>query len=311
MCAPVVALALLIVTRPAHAHAGMPPAPHDLWSAWTLDPWIVIPLLLAAGIYARGTRRLRRRSRAPRGLPPWRVACFAAGLLLMAIALVSPLDAMGSALFSAHMAQHELMIVLAAPLLVLGRPIVPMVWALSPRWRRTLGVWSRRWLKRPWRTLTLPAVAFAVHAAAVLVWHVPAFYQATLESAPVHALQHVSFVGSALLFWWAMLGGGRQRRTRYGAAVLCLFATALYGSALGALLTFAESPWYPAYGSWPLVWGLTPLEDQQIGGLIMWIPAGLVHLPTALAFVALWAGLFTESAPRRDDRRAVSLAGSA
>jgi cytochrome c oxidase assembly factor CtaG len=135
-------------------------------------------------------------------------------------------------------------------------------------------------------------VAFVLHLLAVVVWHVPLLYQATLRNDAVHALQHASFVGTALLFWWSMLGGGAQQRARYGAAVLCLFATALYGSALGALLTFASAPWYPAYGSWPLVWGLTPLEDQQLGGLIMWIPAGVVHLPTALVFVALWARLF-------------------
>lgn len=295
-------LALALHPRTLLAHAGMPPAPHDLWSSWTFDPWIVLPLAAAAWLYFRGLARLRRRAPAARGLPPWRTGAFAAGLALMVIALVSPLDAMGSALFSAHMAQHEVMIVLAAPLIVIGRPLVPMLWALPPASRRSLGRWSRSWVRAPWRVLTMPAVAFTLHAAAVLVWHVPAFYQATLSSDLVHALQHLSFVGTALLFWWAMLGGGRMQRARYGAAVLCLFGTALYGSALGALLTFATAPWYPAYGSWPLVWGLTPLEDQELGGLIMWIPAGLVHLPTALLFVALWARLFSDPGVARHAR---------
>jgi putative membrane protein len=274
------------------AHAGLPPAPHDLWTSWSLEPWVVLPLALAGTLYFVGARRLARRARRGRALPRWRAGAFAAGLLLMAIALISPLDPLGSALFAAHMAQHEVMIVLAAPLLVLGTPVVPMLWALPITWRRRVGTWSRRVLRPLWRTLTQPAVAFVIHALAVLVWHVPALYQATLTNDAVHAFQHVSFVGTAVIFWWAMLGGGRHRRTRYGAAVLCVFGTALYGSALGALLTFADAPWYPAYGSWALVWGLTPLEDQQLGGLIMWIPAGLVHLPTALAFVALWANLF-------------------
>ncbi|HSJ64206.1 MAG TPA: cytochrome c oxidase assembly protein [Gemmatimonadaceae bacterium] len=305
------AMGLCVAAAPAHAHTGLPPAPHDLWSSWSLDPWIVIPMVAAAVLYARGLGRLRRRAGALRGVPPWRAAAFAVGLLLMAVALISPLDALGSALFAAHMTQHEVMIVLAAPLLVLGRPVIPVLWALPPAWRRAVGGWTKRWLRAPWRTLTQPAVAFGLHAAAVLVWHVPALYQATLGSELVHALQHISFVGTALVFWWAMLGGGAQRRARYGAAVLCLFGTALYGTALGALLTFAESPWYPAYGSWPLVWGLTPLEDQQLGGLIMWIPAGLVHLPAALAFVALWAGLFDDERPRTATGHASRVAANA
>jgi putative membrane protein len=294
--------AVWLLPRTAFAHAGQPPAPHDLWTSWSVEPWVILPMLLAGLLYLVGARRLARRARAHRVLPGWRTVAFGGGMLLMAIALVSPLDPLGSALFAAHMAQHELMIVLAAPLLVLGTPVVPMLWALPIAWRRRIGGIGSRALRRPWRTVTKPAIAFVLHALAVLVWHVPALYQATLTSDAIHALQHLSFVATAVVFWWAMLGGGRHRRARYGAAVLCLFGTALYGSALGALLTFAQSPWYPAYGSWSLVWGLTPLEDQQLGGLIMWIPAGLVHLPTALAFVALWANLFATGDPRRHNR---------
>ena len=282
----------LAAPPPALAHAGQPPAPHDIWYSWSLEPWVVAPLVLTTLLYTVGARRLARRTRPGRGLARWRVLSFAAGMLLMVIALVSPLDPLGSALFAAHMAQHEIMIVLAAPLLILGTPMVPMLWALPIGWRRRLGAWSRRYLRRGWRVATRPAVAFVLHLLAVIIWHLPALYQATLRSDFIHALQHASFVGTALLFWWSMLAGGVHGRARYGAAVLCLFGTALYGSALGALLTFAGKPWYPAYGSWPLVWGLTPLEDQQLGGLIMWIPAGMVHLPTALVFVALWARLF-------------------
>lgn len=275
----------------ALAHAGMPPAPHDLWTSWSFDPWVVIPMVIATVMYAIGARRLTQGGRARRLLPRWRIAAFATGMLLMAIALISPLDAMGSALFSAHMAQHEVMIVLAAPLLVLGVPLVPMLWSLPIQWRRRLGRWTRRYFGAAWRAVTRPGVAFVLHAAAVLGWHVPTLYDATLTIDLVHALQHISFVGTAIIFWWALVGT-RVHRARYGAAVLCLFGTALYGSALGALLTFATVPWYPAYGSWPQVWWLSPLEDQQLGGLIMWIPVGSVHIPTALAFVALWANLF-------------------
>lgn len=285
-------VALWLYPRAALAHAGQPPAPHDLWTSWSFEPWVVVPMIVAGALYAIGAKRLTRLSRRSRVLPRWRRMAFAAGMILLAVALVSPLDPLGSALFAAHMAQHEVMMVLAAPLLVLGLPLVPMLWALPIAWRRRIGGWGKRALRRPWRMITQPAVAFVLHALVVLIWHVPGLYQATLRSDLIHALQHLSFVGTALIFWWALVSGGHRARARYGAAVLCLFGAALYGSALGALLTFAESPWYPGYGSWALVWGLTPLEDQQLGGLIMWIPAGLVHLPTALVFVALWADLF-------------------
>lgn len=284
-------LSLCLAPRTALAHAGMPPAPHDLWTSWSLEPWVIVPMVIATAMYAIGVRRLRRGGRARRLLPRWRIAAFAMGVFLMAVALVSPLDTLGSALFAAHMAQHEVMIVLAAPLLVFGMPLVPMLWSLPIQRRRHVGRWMRRHLGGAWHALTQPGLAFVLHAFAVVGWHVPTLYEATLTSDLVHALQHLSFVGTAIIFWWALVGRGTHR-ARYGVAVLCLFGTALYGSALGALLAFATSPWYPAYGNWPLVWGLTPVEDQQLGGLIMWIPAGLVHLPTALVFVALWANLF-------------------
>jgi cytochrome c oxidase assembly factor CtaG len=118
-------------------------------------------------------------------------------------------------------------------------------------------------------------------------WHVPFLFQATLESEFVHALQHASFLCSALLFWWAVIHG-RQRALGFGLAVLYLFTTALHSGLLGALLTFAKTVWYPAYLDQTKAWGLTPLEDQQIGGLIMWVPAALVYIAAALALFAGW-----------------------
>ncbi len=103
----------------------------------------------------------------------------------------------------------------------------------------------------------------------------------------MHTLQHASFLGTGLLFWWALFHG-REGRMGYGAAVFYLFATAMHSGALGALLTFAPSPWYPAYDGATAAWGLTPLEDQQLAGLIMWIPAGLSYLVAGLALVAAW-----------------------
>ena len=147
------------------AHPGRPPAPHDLWGAWSWEPGVLLPLGLGAWMYARGTGRVWRRAGVGRGVARWRFWCFSAGLLVLFLALVSPLDALGGALFSAHMAQHELLVLVAAPLLVLGRPLVPFVWALSPAWRRRLGREARQpAFRRGWRGVTHPVTAWLLFA---------------------------------------------------------------------------------------------------------------------------------------------------
>jgi putative membrane protein len=186
------------------------------------------------------------------------------------------------------MAQHELLMVVAAPLLVLGRPVIPFLWALPMSWRRMLGGWSAlRSVNATWVLLTMPVVAWVLHGIAIWVWHAPSLYQATLRSDTIHTLQHVTFLATALLFWWALLHG-REGRIGRPAAVIYLFTTSVHTSLLGALLTFSTSLWYPLYEATTLPWGLTPLEDQQLAGVIMWIPAGVAYLVATLALAATW-----------------------
>jgi putative membrane protein len=204
------------------------------------------------------------------------------------VALVSPLHPWGEVLFSAHMTQHEVLMVMAAPLLVLGRPVVAFLWALPVGWARGVGGWGKaRWFQGVWRAATNPLAAWAIHAVALWVWHVPALFEATLRSDLVHTLQHVSFLGSALLFWWALIHGPRGLMG-YGAAVLYLFTTSIHSGVLGAFITFTGKVLYPAYAETTGSWGLTPLEDQQLGGLIMWVPAGMVYVVAGLALLAGW-----------------------
>lgn len=271
----------------AWAHPGAPLAPHDLATAWILDPVILSLLGITGWGYTRGLGALWRGS-AGRGIRRWEAAAFLSGWVVLAIALVSPVHTLGEVLFSGHMAQHQLMMGLAAPLLVLGRPLVPWLWAMPIESRRLLG----RWTKRPavhsvWRTMSHPLIALLLQAVVIVVWHLPTLYLATLTSEIVHALQHGSFLGSALLFWYAMLHGWRGR-TGYGTALVCLFATALLSGALGALLTFAPRPWYDGYAATGGAWGLTALEDQQLAGLIMWIPGGISYLVGGLLLLRVW-----------------------
>jgi putative membrane protein len=281
-------LAVLFFTSSAQAHGGKPHGPEDLWKTWGFEPFVILGLALSAWLYVRGVRRLWRSSGAGRGVRRWEACAYASGWFALFVALVSPLHPLGRVLFSAHMTQHEVLMLVAAPLLVLGRPVVAFLWALPKGWAREVGAWGRAaWFRKPWRVLTNPFAAWAVHAVALLAWHVPALFQATIDDEWVHTAQHLSFLLSALLFWWALIHG-REGLAGYGAAVLYLFTTSVYTGALGALITFASSVWYPAYAKTTAAWGLTPLEDQQLGGLIMWIPAGLVYIFAGLAMFAGW-----------------------
>ena len=281
-------------------HAGQPHNWHDLARAWSFEPLVIISLTITAILFATGLYRLKGLS-----LRTWEALCFAGGWLALFVALVSPLHAWGSVLFSAHMTQHEVLMLVAAPLLVLGRPLIAFLWALPLNWSRRLGnVAKISWINRVWRALTIPLVAWLVHAIALWTWHIPALFDATLHSETIHTLQHLSFLLSALLFWWAIIHGPRGAMG-YGAAVLYLFTTSVHSGVLGALITFAGSVWYPSYLGLTASWGLTPLEDQQLGGLIMWIPAGLVYI---IAGLALFAGWLREADLRTTKRERLELA---
>ena len=249
---------------------------------------VLVSLALSGWLYLRGVRRLWHEATPGKGIKRWEAAAYAGGWLALFIALVSPLHPMGEVLFSAHMTQHELLMLIAAPLLVLGRPLIAFLWALPMNWSRRLGQWTKvSWFQRVWQSVTKPLTAWVIHAIALWGWHVPFLFQATLRSDLVHTLQHVCFLGSALLFWWALMHGPHDAKG-YGAAVLYLFTTSVHSGVLGALITFASTIFYPAYTNTTASWGLTPLEDQQLGGLIMWVPAGAVYIIAGLALCAAW-----------------------
>lgn len=279
--------AVALVPKSALAHPASPLARSDLWSAWSWEPAVVVLLAASGALYIAGVGRLWSKG-VGTGIRVWEASAFGAGWLAAALALVSPLHALGGSLFSAHMAQHEVLIAVSAPLLVLGRPVIPFLWAVPPGWRSGIGRATRTSVVSAlWSVLTRPSVAFALHAIALWTWHLPGPYQATINSELMHSLQHLSFVSTALLFWWTVFGA-RYSMLGYGGAVFYLFATALQTGALGALLTFAPGLWYPAYATTAPAWGLSPLEDQQLGGIIMWIPGSIPYLIAGLVLFARW-----------------------
>jgi putative membrane protein len=255
-------------------------------SDWTWPPFVVLPLMLTAVIYAVGIAKMPGKS-ATANVFSWRTLCFALGWISLIVALDSPLHELGEQLFWVHMTQHEILILVSAPLLVLGRPLVPFLWTLSPRWRvHVANVARSRAFNNVWTMISAPLWAWLLSALALWIWHVPWLFDKTLQSDSVHGAQHMSFLFTGLLFWWPLVN--RMPAFDYGAGLAYVFTTILHTSVLGALLTFSPHPWYSAYVTTAPAWGISALEDQQVGGLIMWIPAGTLLLIVALFLLVKW-----------------------
>lgn len=275
---------ILLLPSPALAHGG----DHHLPSPWSLETWVALSLVISGILYLTGVFRLWRKLQIGRGVRAWQASCFVLGWALLAMALISPVHQLGERLFTAHMLEHEILMAVSAPLLVVARPVGGMLWALPQTGRRLVGgIGRNRDVSRLWGVLIDPPAATLIHGVAIWVWHLPVLFNAALASPVVHGLQHVSFFGTAILFWWALLRG-RARTRGYGAAAFYLFITAIHSGFLGILLSLTKTVIYPDQTVAAPEWGLTPLEDQQLAGLIMWVPAGVVYAAAALAMVGIW-----------------------
>ena len=254
-------------------------------TAWTWSAQITGPLFATALLYVLGLVRMQQRGAKLHRVP---ILCFAVGWLSLLLGLDSPVHEISEQLFWVHMTQHEILMLISAALLILSQPAAPIFFALPERWRDPVAnIGKAKIIERAWFVVSAPAAAWLLHAAALWVWHAPKLFDATLESEWVHAAQHISFLGTALLFWWTLLHKNAGR-LGYGGAILYVFTTAVHTSLLGALLTFAPHAWYAPYAETAPLWGWTALQDQQIGGLIMWVPAGTLLTVVALALLAKW-----------------------
>lgn len=279
--------ALALSIAPALAHAdGVPVSPHDLWTAWSLRPSVVVPITAVAVLYALGLSRAWKKAGWGRGTTIWQAGAFLVGLLALGGALVWPLDALGETLFSAHMGQHIALMGLSAPLLVLGLPLPTTIRALPMAWRRGLTSASH-W--QPWRStwgvLTRMDTATVLQLLVFSLWHVPAAIALSLENEFVHFLMHGSILASALMFWTAVV---RMRNTRILAAVLALALTFKVSLLIGAPLAFSTRAFYGSYAEPDPEWGLSLLQDQQLAGLIMMVLGSMMYLLAAIIFFAVW-----------------------
>src|SRR5712692_6575816 len=260
----------------------------------------VLSLFLAglAAAYACGWRRLCTAGHAP---PLWRLALYALGLTTVAAALLSPLDDLATARFSAHMAQHLLLTMTAAPLLLLGNPLPLVLWGLPPNVRRRLAVPFRRgaWPRFALSTLTFWPLAGLLHVASVWVWHLPLLYDAAAEHELVHALEHVIFFGTALLFWWPIIRPAPRLGPRLhpGLQIAYLLAATAQSTALGMLLAVPERAFYPHYARIATTLGISAVDDQMLGGGLMWSGAHMYLLPILMILY----GVSRDAARERDD----------
>lgn len=254
-----------------------------------LTPLIVVCLAAASLGYALGVHRLGA-SRARRMLGVSRRAAFAGGIATVAVALFSPLDDLVDRSFAAHMVQHLLLMMIAPPLFVWGRPAIAWLCAFPMNARQSIGhAWiGTPGLLRASRFLMRPLVAYVLASAALWFWHLPRPYDWALRNEGIHILEHACLFATSLAFWSLVLEPYGSRRMGYGTTLLFVVTFGVQTGFLGALLTFAARPLYAAYAHTAGLAGITPLEDQQLAGLIMWIPASIVQLWTVSVLIIAW-----------------------
>ncbi len=262
---------------------------------WTFEPAVVAPVIAAATLYLRGWTALSRRMPGRFGMG--RLAAVMAGLASVILALSSPLDALGLELLQAHMIQHLLLIMVAPPLLWMGAPVAPMLLGLPRPIRRTVAIGlASSPIRRLTRVLSAPGVSWAAFIIAFWAWHVPALYDLALRSDFWHHVEHACLFATALLFWRLVILSwpARSPWPRW-AMIPYLVLAELQNSALAAILTFSDRVIYPAYEGGARTWEVSPLEDQSIAGVIMWVPGSV---PFLLAVLWLIVTVIAAPAPR-------------
>jgi putative membrane protein len=278
-------LALAPVLAEAH---GASTHTSNLWLQWNFHWNVVAPIALATSVYALGVTRLWHRAGVGRSISVARVVAYALGVLALIVALISPLEALAGSLFSLHMVQHLLIILVAPPLLIAGNPDVALLWALPQQWRARWG----RIEQRMGNSITGgkgPLIVVLLATGVLWMWHMPNLYDLAVQNDLVHWAEHAGFLVTSVLFWITVLRLRVRDHVGNGMRILYVFGMAVQGSLLGALITFASRPLYQSYiGSTIAGWDLGPLEDQQLAGIIMWVPPALLYIGVVAYLFVNW-----------------------
>ena len=272
----------------------MDPVTSALLRSWGWRVEVFVPLLLLGVLYSAGWRRLRGKgSQLANG---WRLLAYWGGILFIALALLSPIETLSGQLFFMHMIQHLLLVMLAPPLLMLGEPMPVLLWGLPAGARRGAGRVLSRVLhrksasRRALRAATGPGIVWLLFVVALVGWHDPNAYNAALRSDLVHDVEHVSFFITAMLYWWHVVGAGPRihKRLSRTAQVVYVIAAIPPNMLTGVVIAFAGQVIYSYYLAVPRLWGISALDDQILGGVIMWVPGTMMYMSAILILTARW-----------------------
>ncbi len=270
----------------AHGDAAVEPSPEILIEGWSLDVAVWLPVLLAGLIYWKAVDIVDRHHPA-NPVPRWRLWSWMLGLAVILLALASPIERYDTTLFSVHMIQHLLLVMVAAPLLVMAAPVTLLLRVSTPGARK-------RWIlpvlnSRPARVLSTPVVAWGLFAAVMWWTHFSPLFDAALDDPLVHRLEHMLFISTALLFWWPVIGADpNPHRMGHPGRIFYLALGMPLSSLLGLVIFSARVPLYEHYQTLERTWGFSPMEDQAWAGGIMWVLGDLVFVIALVLAVSLW-----------------------
>ena len=287
----------------------MDPILRALLLSWEWRADVIVPLAVVCIVYSVGWKRLRsvyrgRTARSVKSLASgWRMATFLGGWILVALALLSPLEVLSGQLFFMHMIQHLLLVMCAPPLLLLSDPFPVVLWGMPRDLRRWVGskFYREAGFRRALVLLTRPGLIWLYFVIMYVGWHDPVAYDAALRSDIIHDVEHLSFFVTSILFWWHVTSAAPRvhGHSSYGMRIAYLLLTVPVNLLTGVTITFARQPIYSYYLHVARPWGLTVMQDQMLGGVIMWIPGSMMLLIAVLVIVARILAQQEESAAKK------------
>ncbi|MDJ0754768.1 MAG: cytochrome c oxidase assembly protein [Ardenticatenaceae bacterium] len=274
----------------------MDPVTIRLLTSWELRPVLFLLLLFMATLYTLGWQRLRVQRRSRRLARPWRLIFYWLAIIFIIVSLMSPIEVLSGDLFFMHMIQHLLLTMFAAPLLMLANPLPFLLWGLPRKLRRRFGRILSRLLnqksrfRQAARSSTTPAIVWLIMLSTLWIWHDTRMYELALRREWAHDLEHFTFFASAALYWWLVTGAGPRihKNMSYFGKVGYLLAGIPSTFILGVAIAFAASPLYPYYETRPRLLNLTVMDDQTIGGIIMWVAGSMMYVLAAVAVIGVW-----------------------